>query len=181
MRSLLLIALLALPGLAFAQTTVVTPTASLPVFKNQDDVLLLLRGHHAAPTRLELEKISPDARRIVTHVATTGSGFMQDRAISALATWADDEAWRVLAPLFVQTTTHTMTRHHLLTELSKHFGVKSLGLVEAWLQSQDRDQRVTAAWALAGIEDDSARLLVAKSAAAEADPEIKRVLERHLR
>jgi hypothetical protein len=181
MRALLLTALLLAPATGIAQTAVVPPAANLPVFKNQDDLLLLLRAHHEAPTRASLEKVSPDARKIVTQVATQGAGLMQDRAISALATWADDEAWRVLAPLFVRTTTHEMTRHHLLSELSKNFGEKSLGLIEAWLQSSDRDQRLTAAWALAGIETDIARLLAAKAAAAESDAQIKQVLERHLR
>lgn len=154
---------------------------SVPSVNQDSEVLLRLRAIHEAPNYKDLEAVSPDARRVVEDVVQDGEGFVRDRAISALATWGDDAAWQSLAPLFISTSTPEMTRHHLLLVLAQNFGDRSLGLVQAWLESTDQDKRVSAAQALAQIETERAQTLRDQWGNKTSDPEVLRWLSRSVR
>jgi len=181
MKFILILILASMPLSGFAQTQVSRGAPSVFKQKIEQEILLRLRAHHDAPTASELEKISPEARAVVTQVVRQGSGFMRDRAIMALATWGDEEVWSILAPIFINTATHEITRHQLLTTLAQNFGDKSLGLVDAWLTSSDREKRLTAAQALAEVNSERSLALAQKRAESETDQDVKRLLERSIR
>lgn len=142
-RSILIGLLLLLPSITFAQSA---GDAA------EQNVVMQLNHLHETPTFEALEKISPNARKVVDRVARTTNGIGQARAIEVLARIGDDKARAVLVHLLDAPHTREMTRHALLNALVVHFGTDSLDLAKTWLHSEDMDRRLTAIHALGQLD-----------------------------
>jgi HEAT repeat protein len=163
-RAILIGLLLLLPSFTFAQSA---GDAA------EQNVVLRLNHLHQTPTLDELNKVSPNARKVVERVARTSNGLAQAHAIQVLAEIGDGKARDLLVMLFNAPETREMTRHSLLNALVVHFGAESLALAKTWLHSEDMDRRLTAIHALgqldtpASLEILDAHLLKVKSGVEE--------------
>ncbi len=142
-RVILIGLLLLLPSVTFAQS--VNDAA-------EQNVIMRLHHLHQSPTLDELNKVSPNARKVVERVARTSNGLGQAHAIQVLAQIGDTKARDLLVMLFNAPETREMTRHNLLNALVTHFGTDSLDLAKTWLHSEDMDRRLTAIHALGQLD-----------------------------
>lgn len=126
---------------------------------DREAIIALLSHYHEMPDRQQLERGSDDAREIVFDLARDEDTFLfhRQRALRALAHWADEEVYEFLVELLDDEDTEDGLRHHLLPVLADGFGEDALDELTPFLFDDDDPQiRISAASAIASIPGEKA-------------------------
>lgn len=112
-----------------------------------DAILLLLGAHHQLPPTERFEATSPNAARILRLIARDQGvpPLQRDRALEALAGFVEPETVALWVEVLGDAETEELVRHRLVRLLALHAPAQSLEWVEAWLNADDLQRRLTGA------------------------------------
>lgn len=143
---------------------------------------LLLSAHHGIPEAAAFDDALDAPVPVLRVLATDPNVFplYRQRALSALGYWADQWLGDELSRLATDPASGDLMQHHAVLLLAQHFGVRSVGVVEAWLTDDDVQRRLTAIEAIDAHGGDALQTLLHDQLSVEDHPVVQQRIEEAL-
>ncbi len=186
--TLFVLALLAMPQAMAGEVGGDDPRSSVDVDRSAADqadrdlknIKAWLSHFHKVPSRAELEQVSDDARDIVFKLAADEESFLfhRQRAIRALAHWADDEVRALFNEMLADEAIEEGLLFHIIPALANGFGEDAIDDLVPYLRDHDNPHiRISAARAIASIPGEEGQPVLAEALHDEEHPIVKKQLE----